>query len=151
MRKDKICSKKIKCTPINNNLFTKESAKAFERLTATSVDSDDDYLKAIEESKKTFEMESLFQSGEELSGDDVPHKNDEKEDFVPHLDKLPPNWGCSPPHEEKHEYQLFSIVNHRGISKEFGHYTSDVYNFNTKEWFAYDDSKVTKVRKFFFC
>jgi len=42
-------------------------------------------------------------------------------------------------------YRLVSIVNHLGSKSTSGHYLSDVYDCNTKQWTSYDDSTATKV------
>lgn len=44
-----------------------------------------------------------------------------------------------------HSYRLVSIVNHLGTRSTSGHYISDVYDCNTKQWTSYDDSTATKV------
>eukprot|EP01125_Pyxidicula_operculata_P014198 TRINITY_DN4721_c0_g1_i3.p1 TRINITY_DN4721_c0_g1~~TRINITY_DN4721_c0_g1_i3.p1 ORF type:complete len:380 (+),score=66.93 TRINITY_DN4721_c0_g1_i3:698-1837(+) len=42
-------------------------------------------------------------------------------------------------------YDLYAVVDHIGRSMVFGHYTASCLNTQTKEWYQYDDDRVSKI------
>jgi uncharacterized UBP type Zn finger protein len=46
----------------------------------------------------------------------------------------------------KNPYYLHAIMNHEG-SSEFGHYYSFIFDRKAKQWYKFNDHKVTKVEE----
>jgi len=49
------------------------------------------------------------------------------------------------PGKPEHQYRLHSVVSHHGSSTSSGHYVTDVYRFDARSWYRYDDEKVSRT------
>jgi ubiquitin C-terminal hydrolase len=45
------------------------------------------------------------------------------------------------------KYRLYAVAQHHGATMRFGHYTAVAQNFDTKEWYKFNDSYTTNIEK----